>query len=254
MEAKPEDAALTPDVIAKAMTDGGDGDDPGRRPTAEQIAKWLRKSAEIGNIDIQIEPEQEPTATTPNVPEGAGFEGMPMPNAWTDAPNQDAHALDHGFHHDPGALGAAPDEPPGLTPPVMEPPATPPPVAGLSAGLGKLVPDFRPPGMPPMMPPFQVDQTVDGFIARDDGYGGGDADGDGDGDGADNHLDGDGDGDGDGGDGDGDGDGVGDGDGESSPENDWQQEEPAATHTPTRSTGAQRFKCDYSLGLQTTQL
>ena len=242
MEATPEDAALTPDVIAKAMTDG-DGDDPGKRPTAEQIAKWLRKSAEIGNIDIHIEQEQEPTATTPNVPEGAGFEGMPMPNAWTDAPNQDAHALDHEFHHDPGALGAAPDEPPGLTPPVMEPPATPPPIAGLSEGLGKLVPDFRPPGMPPMMPPIQVDQTIDGFINRDGGDGGGDAAGDGDGDGADNHLDGDGD-----------GDGGGDGDGESSPENDWQQDEPAAAHTPTRGTGAQRFRCDYSPGLQTAQL
>ena len=242
MEAKSDEVALSPDVVAKAMTDG-DGDDPGKRPTAEQIAKWLRKSAEIGNIDIHIEPEQEPTATAPNVPEGAGFQGMPMPHAWEDAPNQDAHA----FHHDPNALGA-PVEPPGLTPPKMEPPDSPPPKTGPGLKDMKVVPGQRPPGMPPMMPPeackIEVDQSIDGFNARADAYGGGDAAGDGDGDGDD---DGDGDGDGD-------GDLHGDGDGEGHPENNWHQEEPAAAHTPTPSTGAERFKCDFSPGLQTAQL
>ena len=236
MEATPDEAVLTPDVVAKAMTDGDD-DDPGKRPTAEQIAKWLRKSAEIGNIDIHIEPEQEPTATAPNVPEGAGFEGMPMPHAWEDAPNQDAHALDHQFHHDPNALGA-PEEPPGLTPPKMEPPGTPPPITGLKDV--KVVPGFRPPGMPSMMPPdackIEVDQSIDGFNARADAYGGGDAAGDGDGDGN------------------GDGEGAGHPSTTSEPENDWHQEEPAVAHTPTPSTRAERFRCDFSPGLQTTQL
>ena len=76
----------------------GDGDDP-NRPDPEQIAKMLWKAAGIGSIDIQLQPSEAPPSAVPYTSPEAGHEGMPMPNAWEDAPNQD-----HAFHHDPSGL------------------------------------------------------------------------------------------------------------------------------------------------------